>query len=119
MSAAAQPELDFTRPAAEPSAADRVAELARALEGRDWVTARELGEMGFKERELRELAESDDGVLLFSHPGSRGYKLFREVTVEEFRHGIGALWSQIKLMTRRVLRYLKAWHRLGREAPRP
>lgn len=85
---------------------------------RGWMTRRQLQEHGFTERELRELAENDNTIppTLFSYPGSPGYKLFRLVTHEEFKHCI-SLRNQGRVMTRRWIRYQRGWHKIfGGEA---
>lgn len=78
-----------------------------------WITSRELKERGFTDRELRELAENDNTIppTLFSYPGSPGYKLFRLVTHEEFKHCI-SLRNQGRVMTRRWIRYQRGWHKI-------
>lgn len=105
-------QLELTAPAATPLG--RMGDLVKILAERaGWMTRRQLQEHGFTERELRELAENDTTVppTLFSYPGSPGYKLFRLVTHEEFKHCI-SLRNQGRVMTRRWIRYQRGWHQI-------
>lgn len=116
---AQQLELRDQAPAA-PLLLGRMRDLVKVLTDRGgWMTRRQLQDQhGFTERELRELAENDNTIppTLFSYPGSPGYKLFRLVTHEEFKHCI-SLRNQGRVMTRRWIRYQRGWHKIfGGEA---
>ena len=109
-------QLELTEQApAVPLPIGRMGDLVKVLVAnggaRGWMTRRQLQEHGFTERELRELAENDNTIppTLFSYPGSPGYKLFRLVTHEEFKHCI-SLRRQGDLMRRRWIRYQRGWH---------
>ncbi len=97
-----------------PEIAARLAELlAILLEKAGWLTRRDLEALGFADRELRELAEWDQGAAIFSYPGSPGYKHFDHVTDVEFDR-CAALRSQARRMIYRHLRYQRRWHRRGK-----
>lgn len=114
-------QLELTERTAPPlPARGRMRDLVLVLADRGgWMTRRQLQDQhGFTERELRELAENDNTIppTLFSYPGSPGYKLFRLVTHEEFKHCI-SLRNQGRVMTRRWIRYQRGWHQIfGGEA---
>ncbi len=97
----------FSSTAADQAA--RLGELLRTLRGRDWITAKELKVHGFSDRELRDLVEHSEGQIL-SFPGSPGYKLFDEATLEEIASS-GSLRNQARAMLRRWLRYQRRLHR--------
>ena len=51
--------------------------------------------------------------MFVSFPGSPGYKLLAECTVEEFARVEAATLSQIRKMTERLTRMRAAYHRRG------
>jgi hypothetical protein len=111
-------ELRQRRPfnGADPSASARLDELISLLEAhRSWITKSELERRGFTDRELRDLAEHDLTGEIFSYPGSPGYKAYRYVTEEEFKH-CHSLRSQGIKMIKRFLRY---WNRRHKGKPLP
>lgn len=106
-----QPELDFDvkKQAKTAMLESRTSDLMAALSGRGWMTARDLHAVGFTDRELRDIAEHDKDGLIFSYPGSPGYKIFDEVTVEEFTRCI-ALKNQGDKMVNRWVIYQRRFH---------
>jgi len=77
-----------------------------------WLTAAEIEKLsgGTKnERDIRKIARAA-GHGIVSHPGSRGYKLWSECTVDEIAHAISAIQSQINDMTVRRAMYERAYH---------
>lgn len=91
----------------------RLAQLISVLRvcgGHEWMTARQLRERGFADRELRELVEHDDAGDVLSFPGSPGYKLFERAELAEIERA-GALKNQARRMLRRHLRYVRRRHR--------
>jgi hypothetical protein len=96
--------LTFDRPAQEHP---RLAELIAALTDQGWLKSRQLEALGFTERELREIAETANPAVIFSYPGSPGYKLLADVTLEEFARCY-ALKHQADAMNARLSRYLRA-----------
>jgi hypothetical protein len=106
--------LNLDRRSPPPLPPGRMRDLVAILDKNGgWMTRRQLEGEGFTERELRELAENDNAIppLLFSYPGSPGYKLFRKVTHEEFARCI-SLRNQGRVMTRRWIRYQRGWHNI-------
>jgi hypothetical protein len=92
------------------AAADaRLEALKNVLRGQGWLTARVLKVRGFSDRELRDLVEHSEGQVL-SFPGSPGYKLFDEATVDEISKS-KALFNQGRSMVKRWLRYQRRLHR--------
>ncbi len=64
-----------------------VEKFTDCLRGRVWVTAKELGANSESEKRiLRELAQQVKGAIV-SYPGSPGYKLLEDCTLEELAHG--------------------------------
>jgi hypothetical protein len=105
--------LDFDRPEVLDA---RLAELIRALKGQGWVKAARLRELGFSDRELRLLVEHDEAGDVLSFPGSPGYKLYEEATIEEIGRCV-ALKNQSRGMMRRFVRYWRRLHRGRRQSP--
>lgn len=109
----AQTELVFATPAAAPLAtAEDVERLVDLLRGRGWVSAAELSGIagqGLSDRKIRAIARAAaPGVV--SYPGSPGYKLWDECSVEEINHAIEAFESQARDMTARAILYRQAYH---------
>ena len=88
----------------------RLADLRATLCGRGWTTSRQLAELGYNDRELRSLVEADTTGDILSFPGSPGYRLFAEATIEEI-HRSQSLRSQGRAMLSRYLRYQRRLHR--------
>ena len=84
-----------------------------------WFTAAEIAErMGddTTDRRVRKLASAAcPGVVSF--PGSPGYKLWQQCSVEEINHCIEAFESQGSDMLKRSVLYRQAYHRRFRGAP--
>jgi hypothetical protein len=90
--------------------------LVEQLAGSGWRTAKELSasiearvNVGRKvgERYLRALASASGGQIA---GGQRGYKLVREMTVEEYQHWRNWMKSQSDEMCRRVLQSDKVFY---------
>lgn len=101
-----QLQLDFV---AREALDARLAELIKALRGNGWMTAAQLRERGFSDRELRDLVEHDEAGQVLSFPGSPGYKLFDEAPIPEIERTV-ALKSQARRMLRRFIRYQRRRH---------
>jgi hypothetical protein len=102
-------ELPLFRPSLAEVFEPELKRLLSILRHGRWRTAKELKVHGFTDRELRELVENSDG-LIFSFPGSPGYKLFDFVTEDEFGQA-AALKHQAESMLRRYARYQRRHHR--------
>lgn len=86
-----------------------IAALESMLAGNGWLTAAELGALlAWTDRKVRAVANSD--ARFVSYPGSPGYKLLRECTVEEFARADAATASQVRHMTDRLARMRRAYH---------
>lgn len=103
----AQLDLDFN--AGHEDIIRRTDDLVAALRGRGWVTARELRSVGFTDRELRDIVEHDSTGQILSYPGSPGYRLFDEATLDEIARA-RTLRSQARAMLNRFLRYQRRGH---------
>jgi len=91
----------------------RLKELVETLRGRGWMTSAQLKRDGFNERELRELVEfqtKERRAVVFSYPGSPGYKAFHDVTLEEFI-ACTSLKTQGEKMIDRYMLYMRNYHR--------
>lgn len=91
-----------------------VAELkrCRTAENRGWIKSRDLGAVTeAQKRRLRAIAELGEGKIV-SYPGSPGYKLLDDCTLEELRHGDRAVRSQIRVMARKWRPIWRRMHRL-------
>jgi hypothetical protein len=104
-------QLDLVLP---PSKADLdwlVGELKRlrTKDNRGWIKSRELGAVTeAQKRRLREVAEFGEGKVV-SYPGSPGYKLLNDCSLEELRHGDRAVRSQIRGMAKK---WKPIWRRM-------
>lgn len=93
-------QLDLVLP---PSNADLdwlVAELKRLRTSKNggWIKSRELGAVTeAQKRRLREIKQFSKGAVV-AWPGSPGYKLLNDCTLEELRHGDRAMRSQLRAM---------------------
>lgn len=80
---------------------------------RGWKTADELAaylQDGWTDRKVRATARAAAPAIV-SFPGSPGYKLWADCTVEEIDHAINAFDSQAKDMAARAMLYRNAYHR--------
>jgi len=104
-------QLDLVLP---PSKADLdwlVGELKRlrSSNNRGWIKSRELGAITeAQKRRLREIAEFGEGKVV-SYPGSPGYKLLNDCSLEELRHGDRAMRSQLRCMAKK---WKPIWRRM-------
>ena len=57
--------------------------------------------------------------MIVSFPGSPGYKLWANCSVEEINHAIEAFESQARDMIKRANLFRRAYHRRFRGAPTP
>ena len=86
---------------------------------RAWMTARQICEMLYGqtsdalERRVRSSASAAVPEVV-SYPGSPGYRLWSECTVEEINHCIEAFESQGRDMLKRAVAYRIAYHRQHR-----
>jgi hypothetical protein len=94
------PQLDLVLP---PSKADLdwlVGELKRLRNDRNrgWIKSRQLGATTeAQKRRLREIKQFSKGAVV-GCPGSPGYKLLNDCTLEELRRGDRAMRSQLRAM---------------------
>jgi hypothetical protein len=111
----AQLDLDlFGRPEASNSDAQNFIELLR---GKGWVTAEQLGaDTEAKKRRLRILKGLARGLII-GYPGSPGYKLLSECSLEELRHGDRAMRSQLRKMAAEWKPIWRRMHKLELESP--
>ena len=101
--------LDFERLAGKGPMVEKyqVDEMVRALKGRGWLTARQLGaDKESDKRALRAIAEESEGQII---SGQKGYKLTAEATLEEIE-ATGWLKSQAKKMMQRWVDIQKVAH---------
>jgi len=85
--------------------------LASILDGRGWLTARELTVRGYDDRHLRAIAEASAGRII---SGQRGYALMSDCTPDEIDHAASWLESQAKKMLRRAAAIRARFHKYGR-----
>ena len=108
-----QAELTFAGPSEAPIAtAEEVEWLVSILKGRGWQTAQKIEALagGTKnDRKIRAIARAA-GHGIVSYPGSPGYKLWSECTIDEIGHCLAAIQSQITDMTVRRAHYERAYH---------
>ena|ERR1043166_9984743 len=112
-----QPEL--FPPKAPIVAAQEVALLLNVLTGRGWMTAQQIAATPeFAERfervknidrRIRAIANKTDGLVI-SYPGSPGYRLTREATIEEIQSATACLRHQAGEMGRRALQIDRVYH---------
>lgn len=119
---ALQSELIFSGPAvATPQAtAEEVEWLVVVLKAhmhdnpkdKGWLTAAKIEKLSGgtqNERDIRKIARAA-GHGIVSYPGSPGYKLWSECTVEEIAHCLNSFQSQIDDMKVRHYGYAQAYH---------
>ena len=91
---------------------DDVAALQQHLRGRGWLTSAELladpGLADWSERSLRAVASASNGRVL-SYPGSPGYRLTKEATIEEIQ-AADTLRHQADEMRQRWLQIQRIYH---------
>lgn len=88
---------------------DHVKWLINRLRGNGWVTSSDLGASTENEkRAVRAIAAATNGAVV-SYPGSPGYKLLDECTLEELRHGDRAMRSQLREM---AAKWKPIWRRM-------
>jgi len=104
-----QLDLQLREPGKNTAPVGRLTDLVNVLRGKGWQTRRQLEALGFDERELREIVEHDSTGEIFSYPGSPGYKLYDEVTMEEFDRCV-ALKNQGDKMRHRWITYQRRRH---------
>jgi len=104
---AAQLSLSFERPT--PDKADELA-LVSFLAGRGWMTAAQISAATkWSDRAVREVASHSDQVI--SYPGSPGYKLLVDCTVEEYHRYREARRAQAREMVGKVIRTDRVFYR--------
>lgn len=107
-----QAEIIFNdEPGAPIASIEEVEWLQAVLKGRGWMTAAELVAASHgtrNDRKIRAIARAA-APGIFSYPGSPGYKLWNECTMEELNHGDAAMGSQIRDMTIRRSLYERAY----------
>lgn len=102
-----QIQFDFNAPRFLADSADpRIAELIEYLNGRGWVSARDIPQ--WDDRTVRLLASSSQGQII---SGQKGYKLTCQATPEEFQRATSWLESQAKQMAERARAIRRAWHK--------
>jgi len=120
LTADVQPGLAIKReaPTVDPAEVDRVVEILR-IAG-TWMTAAEIADCMTDEgrgapgadRRVRAIAAGGRPRIL-SHPGSQGYRLFAQATMEEIDHCI-TTWRAIRVdATETEVAYTKAYHARG------
>lgn len=86
------------------------ATLIGYLRGQGWRTAKQISEaLGWDDRAVRELAAASDEII--SYPGSPGYKLLEDCTVEEYEHYRLARRHQAREMIGKVIRTDRRFYR--------
>lgn len=99
-----------------------IATLTDLLEGRDWLTAEQIatqllnaGLIGTTnslenlKRRIRAIANASEGRIL-SYPGSKGYKLTKQATLEEIATAKNKLMHQAGEMQARALQIDRVYH---------
>ena len=104
-----QGQLNLFAPPASP--AGEIDCLLAFLAGRPgWTTARQItAAIGLSDRQIRQLARDHRGSIL-SGPGSPGYKLIADATLEEINHTADRLRSQAREMLAGSIRLRKVAH---------
>jgi hypothetical protein len=99
--------------------ASEIARMCLVLEGAGWLTAEDVAQVLFlhaeegvteaHKRRIRAIANASDGRIL-SYPGSKGYKLTRQATVEEINTATAKLRHQAGEMHQRALEIDRVYH---------
>lgn len=102
--------LQLPGPAVPSAEVERLVAVLR--EGGGWMTAEEIAAKMEKttERRIRKVASAAAPAIV-SFPGSPGYKLWANCTVEEINHAIEAFESQARDMIKRANLFRRAYHR--------
>lgn len=110
-------DLKLKAPRLDPVDVEKLVEVLRRA--RVWVTARQICEILYGqssdalERRVR-LSASAAVPEVVSYPGSPGYRLWSECTVDEITHCIESFESQGRDMLKRAVAYRIAYHRSHR-----
>lgn len=120
----AQPELF---PPEAPIVSDQEVQLLiTVLTGRDWMRASQIAntpefierfersKQSNIERKIRAIANQTEGFVI-SYPGSPGYKLTLEATIEEIQIATASLRHQAGEMAKRALQIDRVYH--GKKRP--
>lgn len=77
-----------------------------------WMTAAQIASQmeDTTDREVRKIASAAAAGVV-SYPGSPGYKLWAQCTVDEINHAIEAFEAQAREMIKRANHYRRAYHR--------
>jgi hypothetical protein len=109
-------QLDLVLPPSKVDLDWLIGELKRLRSDRNggWIKSRELGIAltEAQKRRIREIKQMSKGAVV-AWPGSPGYKLLNDCTLEELRHGDRAMRSQLRAMAAEVAAYLAAHARPG------
>lgn len=109
-------QLDlFTPRPAVAAPGGEIDRLLRFLAGRPgWTTAKEItAALQLSDRQIRQLAREHRSSIL-SGPGSPGYKLIADATLEEINHTADRLRSQAREMLAGSIRLRKVAHSIIR-----
>lgn len=108
---AEQAELSLRLKAARGVNRDSIEELCGLLQGRGWVTARDLRRLRplWQDRFIRLLANAAGGRVL-SYPGSPGYRLTGEASAEERECAVAKLRHQAREMGERASAIARQHH---------
>jgi len=105
--------MRFTPPRVQ---CDGVGALEEFLRGKGWMTARQIAEQKhWSDRLVREIASASNYVI--SYPGSPGYKLLMDCTLEEYERYRAARRSQARDMIAKVVRTDRIFYRRLPVAP--
>ena len=105
--------LTFDRPK---KAKPGVADLEAFLRGKGWQECAQISSAtGWNERHVRKLAAASD--LVVSYPGSPGYKLLADCTLEEYDRYRLARRSQARDMIAKVVRTDRIFYRRPAVSP--
>ena len=100
--------------------------LLDVLTGAGWLTAEQVAlkpsflahyegrDQAYVERRIRAIANRTDGAVI-SYPGSPGYRLTLEATIEEIQAATAALRHQAGEMSKRALQIDRVYH--GKKRP--
>jgi hypothetical protein len=87
-----------------------IATLIAYLRGQGWKTAKQTSEaLGWDDRAVRALAAASDEVI--SYPGSPGYKLLEDCSLEEYERYRLARRHQAREMISKVIRTDRRFYR--------
>jgi hypothetical protein len=117
-----QTEFSLDNAKAAPEiASEEIGLLLNVLRGRDWLKAAEIAAdfrfveyfgpvtTSYAERRVRAIASASGGQVL-SYPGSPGYRLTMEATIEEIQTATAKLRHQAGEMDRRALEIDRIYH---------